>query len=128
MKLFSHNLNILRTSWKLTQAEMAQKFGVTTTSFGRWENGTEPEFQTLVEIAKFFKISIDRLLTEELTPQTCPPRWGGREYPQQAEETGKALKEPGDDEMMAKVLEKMEAIEAEQARLRKEWASMKGDT
>lgn len=76
MKLFSQNLNTIRRAWKLSQAEVAEHFNVTSPSYGRWESGTEPKYEVLVEVAKFFKISIDRLLTEELTPQTVPPRWG----------------------------------------------------
>lgn len=83
MKQFSKNLNLLRTVWNHSQTELAEKFGVVGPSYSRWENGTEPKYETLVEIAAYFKISIDRLLTEELTPQTAPARWGGRTYPPQ---------------------------------------------
>lgn len=114
MKLFSKNLIVLRTVWNMSQLELAKKFGVVGPSYSRWENGTEPKYDTLVEIAKFFKISIDRLLTEELTPHTAPPRWGGRAYPAQPEETAKAVEEPslvmGDKvaALMGKVLERMD--------------------
>ena len=81
MQLFSQNIYILRKEWNLSQVKMGKKFGVTSASYSRWENGTEPTYDVLVEIAKFFKIPIDRLLTEELTPETCPRRYPGQEYP-----------------------------------------------
>jgi transcriptional regulator with XRE-family HTH domain len=124
VKLFSKNLIVLRTVWNMSQLELAKKFGVVGPSYSRWENGTEPKYDTLVEIAKFFKISIDRLLTEELTPQTAPPRWGSREYPPQPEETAKAVEEPSMvmsekvAALMGKVLERMDRLEQEHQRLR----------
>ncbi len=81
MKLFSKNLIVLRTVWNYNQVELAQMFGVVGPSYSRWEDGTEPRYDVLVKIAKQYKISIDRLLTEELTPETCPPRWKSKEYP-----------------------------------------------
>lgn len=128
MKLFSKNLIVLRTVWNMSQLELAKKFGVVGPSYSRWENGTEPKYETLVEIAKFFKISIDRLLTEELAPETVPPRWGGREYPQQLDESAKQVDEPGvvmSDTvaaLMGKVLERMDRLEEEHQRLRAELA------
>lgn len=71
----------------MSQAEVAEHFNVTSPSYGRWESGTEPKYEVLVEIAKFFKISIDRLLTEELTPQTIPPRWGNKQSVQTEKNT-----------------------------------------
>lgn len=123
MNLFSKNLTLLRTVWGHSQLELAKKFNVVGPSYSRWENGTEPKYEVLVQIAQFFKISIDRLLTEELTPETCPPRWGGREYPPQPEKTAKAVEEPGVvmservAALMGKVLERMDRLEQEQKRL-----------
>jgi transcriptional regulator with XRE-family HTH domain len=118
----------------MSQAELAEKFGVTSPSFGRWENGTEPSYDTLVALAAFFKISIDRLLTEELTPQRCPPRWGGRSYPVQPEEPQPdTVEEASQEEVaalvqelrkvvatLAKVEAKLEKVEAEQLTQRKQ--------
>lgn len=67
MQLFSHNLETLRVWFKLSQSEMAEKFGVTQTSYRRWENGTEPPLETIVQIADFFKIKIDDLLKKDLS-------------------------------------------------------------
>jgi transcriptional regulator with XRE-family HTH domain len=125
LQLFSQNIYTIRKSWNLSQAELAEKFGVATGSYSRWENGTEPTYETLVQIAAHFKISIDRLLTEELTPQTCPPRWGGREYPAQEGEVP-AVKEPSrEEELMSQVLSKIAELEAAQQIIRDDIATLK---
>lgn len=77
---FSPNLLALRKGWGLSQTEMSNKFNVTQSSYGRWETGTEPNFDTIIAIADYFKISVGDLLTKELAPADVPPRWGGKEY------------------------------------------------
>jgi len=116
LKQFSKNLNLLRTVWNHSQAELAEKFGVVGPSYSRWENGTEPKYETLVEIAAYFKISIDRLLTEELTPQTAPARWGGRTYPPQPVSPPEVVEDASHEEvaelkaMMSKLQSTVEAV------------------
>ena len=138
MKLFSKNLIVLRTVWNISQLELAKKFRVVGPSYSRWENGTEPKYETLVEIALFFKISLDRLLTEELTPETAPPRWGGREYPQQPDDPQLSTVEEASAEevaalvqelrkvvaALAKLEAKLEKVEAEQLVLQRQVASL----
>ena len=51
----------------LSQIEMAKRFGVAQGSYSGWENGAEPDYGTLVKIAKFFRVSLDDLLTKDLT-------------------------------------------------------------
>lgn len=133
MELFSKNLTVLRTVWNVSQLELARKFGVVGPSYSRWENGTEPKYETLVEIAKYFKISIDRLLTEELTPQSVPPRWGGKDYAQpelqgsdEAHDAEQAEGEWGEvAKLLGKVMNRMDEIEAQQQKLREEWQRSK---
>ena len=54
---------------------MAAKFGVSQSSYLRWENGTQPNYDTLVAIGKFFKISLDTLLIKKMELADVPPRW-----------------------------------------------------
>lgn len=77
-----------------------------------------------MKLADFFKVSIDDLLRKEFTKSEVPARWGGREYPQQPEETVKAVEEPSMvmsekvAALMGKVLERMDRLEQEHQRLR----------
>lgn len=59
----SKNINRLRTEAKLTQAEFAEKFGVSHQSVQKWESGeTKPDLDNIIKISKFFSISVDQLL------------------------------------------------------------------
>jgi len=131
VKLFSKNLIVLRTVWNYNQVELAQMFGVVGPSYSRWENGTEPRYDVLVKIAKQYKISIDRLLTEELTPQTCPPRWGGKEYPPLPEKAAEVVNDldVGED-LLALVQEALDGQRAIRADLEAVKAKLaeRGDT
>ena len=53
----------LRTSAKLSQEDFADIFKVSRQSVGKWENGTAtPELPKLIEISKYFGISLDALV------------------------------------------------------------------
>ncbi|MCI8958174.1 MAG: helix-turn-helix domain-containing protein [Lachnospiraceae bacterium] len=72
---FQNIFKRLRTSSKLTQAEMAEKLGISRSTIGMYETGArEPDFETLEKIADFFNVDIDYLLgrTEKtaLLPET----------------------------------------------------------
>ncbi len=72
---FQNIFKCLRTSSKLTQAEMAEKLGISRSTIGMYETGArEPDFETLEKIADFFNVDIDYLLgrTEKtaLLPET----------------------------------------------------------
>lgn len=60
---FKNVFKRLRTSSKLTQAEMALKLGVSKSTISMYENGNrEPDFETLEKIADFFNVDTDYLL------------------------------------------------------------------
>ncbi len=67
--------NVIRTYRKelgLTQAEMAQRLGVTTPAVNKWENNnTQPDISLLAPIARLLHITTDTLLSfrEELTEE-----------------------------------------------------------
>ena len=56
----------LRQDNKLTQAELAEKLGVTYQAVSKWENGKNvPDIATLKEISKLFNIDIDDIINGE---------------------------------------------------------------
>lgn len=67
MKALAKNLYFLRKQAGITQAEIPDNIGI---GRGTWSNyeldKTEPDIQTLIDISRFFRISIDQLLTEDL--------------------------------------------------------------
>jgi transcriptional regulator with XRE-family HTH domain len=121
---FNENLKLLRTAWGLSQTVMAKKYGVSQSSYGRWEVDTEPRLDVLLELAEYFKVPFGDFITKKLELKDIPPRWGGKEYQAQPEETAKAVEEPGmimSDKvaaLMGKVLERMDRLEQEHQRLR----------
>lgn len=65
MSDFTTRLKNLRTEKKLTQSEVAQKLGIATSTYSNYEQGTRfPDKQTLINLANFYKVSIDYLLGE----------------------------------------------------------------
>ena len=63
MSEISNNIKKLRLKSKLTQEELAEKLNVTRQAVSNWENGkTEPDIETLTNIAQIFDISIDELV------------------------------------------------------------------
>lgn len=60
---FKNNLKLLRQEKGIGQVELAKKLGVSKGIISLWENGLrEPSMSSLVEIAKFFNVSIDFLV------------------------------------------------------------------
>lgn len=59
---FSERLRELRLGANLKQIDLAQQFGVTKDAVSKWELGSETDFNTLMEIAKFFNVTVDYLL------------------------------------------------------------------
>lgn len=60
---FQNIFKRLRISSKLTQAEMAEKLGISRSTIGMYETGArEPDFETLEKIADFFNVDTDYLL------------------------------------------------------------------
>lgn len=62
------NIRKIRTVKKLSQAAFAELFGLARPSVGAYEEGrSEPKMETLIQIAQHFGLSVDLLLTKELT-------------------------------------------------------------
>lgn len=60
---FQNIFKRLRLSSELTQAEMAEKLGISRSTIGMYETGArEPDFETLEKIADFFNVDTDYLL------------------------------------------------------------------
>lgn len=56
-------LKRLRTEKSLTQEKLAELIGASNRSVSRWENGnTMPDFDLLIELAKFYDVSIDEIM------------------------------------------------------------------
>lgn len=59
----SKNLKILRKNMGLSQAELAQKTGLSRANIGSYEEGrAEPKVDVLQKLASFFKITVDELI------------------------------------------------------------------
>ena len=64
MDYFGQNLKTLRKRMGLTQQELAEKFGVRKTTISNYETSvSSPPKNGLVEIANFFGVSLDELLS-----------------------------------------------------------------
>ncbi len=62
------NIKIIRSAQKISQSEFSELFGVSRASVGSYEEGrAEPRIDTIISIANRFSLSIDALLTKELT-------------------------------------------------------------
>jgi len=62
------NIRKIRQAKKISQADFAQLFNLARPSVGAYEEGrSEPKIDTVIQIANYFKISIDVLLTRDLT-------------------------------------------------------------
>lgn len=59
-------LRELRKEKELTQEQLAEKFGVSSRSVSRWENGnTMPELGILVELAEYYEVDIKEIIDGE---------------------------------------------------------------
>ena len=63
---FNEKLQELRKQKALTQEELAEKLYVSRTAVSKWESGRGyPSIDSLREIARFFSVTIDELLSGE---------------------------------------------------------------
>lgn len=63
---FSEKLQALRKQKGLTQEQLAKELYVSRTAISKWESGRGyPNIDSLKEIAKFFSVTVDRLLSGE---------------------------------------------------------------
>lgn len=68
MSFIGKNIKKIRTTKGLNQTDFGKVFNLTRGSIGSYEEGrAEPKIETLKHIAKKFSISLDRLITTELT-------------------------------------------------------------
>ncbi len=62
-KVFAERLKELRYEKGLNQVELAKQLGVSNGVISLWENGLrEPGMYSLIQIARFFDVSIDYLV------------------------------------------------------------------
>ncbi|WP_066835755.1 LexA family transcriptional regulator [Rufibacter ruber] len=68
MSCIGKNIKKIRTVKNLSQAAFAQLFDLARPSVGAYEEGrSEPKIDTLIQIARHFGVSLDLLITKELT-------------------------------------------------------------
>lgn len=63
-------LKELRKEKGMTQEQLAEMLNMNNRTISRWENGnTMPDFDILIELAKFYDVSIEEILNGERTEQ-----------------------------------------------------------
>lgn len=68
MSLIGKNIKKIRTVRKLSQQQFSELFNLSRTSVGAYEEErAEPKVETLIQIAHYFGLSVDLLLTKELS-------------------------------------------------------------
>lgn len=65
MVLIGKRIKELRTKYKLTQTELAEKVGVTKSTIAAYENDSrQPSYEVLIKMASAFRVSIDSILLD----------------------------------------------------------------
>jgi transcriptional regulator with XRE-family HTH domain len=65
---FTENIRLLRKRRKRSQDDVAIALGIKRTTLCSYENGsTQPNMETLIRFAEYFKISLDKLIRTELS-------------------------------------------------------------
>jgi ABC-type transport system substrate-binding protein len=65
----ARNLRELRSNKGLRQEDVARHLEVATPTYSSWERGrTEPDVSTLLELSRFFDVTVDKLLRSEPRP------------------------------------------------------------
>lgn len=73
-EILSYNLTFLRKKMKITQSELAKQLNYSDKTISKWEKCVAlPDVETLVQISKFYGISIEKLLNEKLTEEQNTP-------------------------------------------------------
>ncbi len=68
MSYFGKNIRKIRTVKKLSQSAFAEIFDLTRASIGAYEEGrSEARIDTIIQIARYYGISVDQLVAKELT-------------------------------------------------------------
>ena len=67
MSIFSDNIRFLRNKKNLSQQSFAESLGMSRVRYSKYEDGrSEPPYEILIRISKFFQVSIDLLLTLDI--------------------------------------------------------------
>ena len=75
MNNFPSNLKYLRKKKGLLQDEMQLKLGISRTTWSNYENGiTNPSVDDLIRFSKFFGVTLDELIIENLTDNNSTPK------------------------------------------------------
>ena len=75
-----NSLKKIREVAKMTQAELAEKIGVSRQSIVRYENGNcEPRASELSKMAEVLGCSVDELLRDDVNPTSSPSAKTGGE-------------------------------------------------
>lgn len=73
MVYLSENIRFLRKKQKLTQSDLAEKINIKRSLIGAYEEGrAAPKLQVIQQIALFFEVTIDELISINL--ETAPPK------------------------------------------------------
>lgn len=63
MRILAERLSLLRKEQNLTQKEVSRELGISLNSYQRYETSErEPTAPVLVEMAKFYQVSLDYLV------------------------------------------------------------------
>ena len=74
MKL-SEKMYALRRKSGLSQEQLAEKLDVSRQAISKWESDSSiPESEKLILISRFFNVSVDYLIKDELTEEATPPK------------------------------------------------------
>ncbi|SQA92748.1 Helix-turn-helix domain [Chryseobacterium balustinum] len=67
MSIFSENIRFLRDKMKASQQKVGDEISITRGRYATYEDGrSEPPIELLVKLSKYYKVSIDLLLTVDL--------------------------------------------------------------
>lgn len=69
MLYFNHNLKFLVNKSRLTVATITNDLGIKYETFRRYLSDANPKYDTLIQIANYFEISIDDLLTKDIAKE-----------------------------------------------------------
>ncbi len=58
----SNNIKRIRKRLRMTKAEVARRIGTTRSNLTRWESGTLPSVNYIVQLASLFSVSIEQLV------------------------------------------------------------------
>lgn len=64
-RIIAHNISTLRTSFGMTQLELAERLNYSDKLISKWERGdAAPNAQTLKQLSEIFSVSVDYLFTD----------------------------------------------------------------